>query len=290
MLSFQLVYNPGAAFSLAEEYTWVLTIIAALAVVAITWYAWTVQSRAWAVALGMLLGGAITHLGDRLFREPGFARGHVVDFINYNGYFIGNIADIALVGGAVMIVVISIMGISPPIDLPPMLAAPELFAGWDDEALVSDLHVEYPHGQLHCETTSEGVSHHFHTPQGEARESSPWSANDTRTLVLWATRLASDFHALLPNVLDDITQAAAWHDAGFDLYICEVAEPAQLDLLEIEVEGELLTLPWLGAGTVGHDHIEGENHPIALLWARVRSSAVAASGFIWESTPTHSST
>ncbi|CAO1652382.1 signal peptidase II [Salinibacterium sp. NYA9b] len=112
LLSFQLVYNPGAAFSLAEEYTWVLTIIAALAVVAITWYAWTVQSRAWAIALGMLLGGAITHLGDRLFRDPGFARGHVVDFINYNGYFIGNIADIALVGGAIMIVIISIMGIA----------------------------------------------------------------------------------------------------------------------------------------------------------------------------------
>lgn len=112
LLSFQLVYNPGAAFSLAEEFTWVLTIIAAIAVVAITWYAWTVQSRAWAVALGMLLGGAITHLGDRLFRDPGFARGHVVDFINYNGYFIGNIADIALVGGAIMIVIISIMGIA----------------------------------------------------------------------------------------------------------------------------------------------------------------------------------
>ncbi|WP_231595158.1 signal peptidase II [Salinibacterium sp. SWN1162] len=112
LLSFQLVYNPGAAFSLAEEYTWVLTIIAAIAVVAITWYSLTVQSRAWAVALGMLLGGAITHLGDRLFRDPGFARGHVVDFINYNGYFIGNIADIALVGGAIMIVVISMMGIA----------------------------------------------------------------------------------------------------------------------------------------------------------------------------------
>jgi len=112
LLSFQLVYNPGAAFSLAEEYTWVLTIIAAIAVVAITWYAWSVQSRAWGVALAMLLGGAITHLGDRLFREPGFARGHVVDFINYNGYFIGNIADIALVGGAIMIVIISLMGIA----------------------------------------------------------------------------------------------------------------------------------------------------------------------------------
>lgn len=112
LLSFQLVYNPGAAFSIGEEFTWVLTIIAALAVVAITWYAAQVESRAWAFALAMLLGGAITHLGDRLFRDPGFARGHVVDFINYNGYFIGNIADIALVGGAIMIVVISLMGIA----------------------------------------------------------------------------------------------------------------------------------------------------------------------------------
>jgi len=112
LLSFQLVYNPGAAFSIGEEFTWVLTIIAALAVVAITWYASQVESRAWGIALGMLLGGAITHLGDRLFRDPGFARGHVVDFINYNGYFIGNIADIALVGGAIMIVIISLMGIA----------------------------------------------------------------------------------------------------------------------------------------------------------------------------------
>jgi signal peptidase II len=112
VISFQLVYNPGAAFSIGEEFTWVLTIIAAIAVVAIIRYAWRVESRAWAFALGLLLGGAITHLGDRLFREPGFARGHVVDFINYGGYFIGNIADIALVGGAVMIVIISLMGIA----------------------------------------------------------------------------------------------------------------------------------------------------------------------------------
>ncbi|WP_141991208.1 signal peptidase II [Rhodoglobus vestalii] len=111
-ISWQLIYNPGAAFSIGEEFTWVLTIFAAFAVVAITWYSWRVESRAWAVALGLLLGGAITHLGDRLFRDPGFARGHVVDFINYNGYFIGNIADIALVGGAIMIVIISLMGIA----------------------------------------------------------------------------------------------------------------------------------------------------------------------------------
>lgn len=155
---------------------------------------------------------------------------------------------------------------TPPITLPTALAKPELFADWDDEGQLSDLHVEYKTGQLHLETTSAGVSHHFHTPHGEHRPSSPWRANDTNTLLQWATQLATDFHALLPTVLEDITQAAAWHDAGFDLYICEVEEPVQLELLEIEVEGELLTLPWLGAGTVSHDHIDGENHPIALLW------------------------
>ena len=155
---------------------------------------------------------------------------------------------------------------TPPITLPRALAAPELFADWDDEEQLSDLHVEYGNGQLHLETTNAGVSHHFHTPAGEHRDSSPWSADDTTTLLQWATTLARDFHALLPNLLDDITQAAAWHDSGFNLYICEVEKPVQLELLEIEVEGELLTLPWLGAGSVTHDHIEGENHPIALLW------------------------
>ena len=55
-------------------------------------------------ALDQALGGAISHLGDRLFREPGFARGEIVDFIDYFGFFVGNVADIALVGGAIAIV------------------------------------------------------------------------------------------------------------------------------------------------------------------------------------------
>ena len=150
--------------------------------------------------------------------------------------------------------------------LPARLSAPELFGDWDDDAQVSDLHVEFDRGQLHLETSTSGTEHHFHTPAGEHRSSSPWSIGDTRQLLEWATLVAGDFHALLPNLLDDISQAAAWHDSGFDLYVCEVEEPAQLDLLEIEVEGELMTLPWLGAGGVTHDHIDGENHPIALAW------------------------
>ena len=55
-----------------------------------------------------MLGGAISHLGDRLFREPGFAVGHIVDFIDYSGIFVGNVADIFLVLGAIYLVALSI--------------------------------------------------------------------------------------------------------------------------------------------------------------------------------------
>jgi signal peptidase II len=47
-------------------------------------------------------------LGDRLFREPGFAVGHIVDFIDYSGFFVGNVADIFLVGGAIYLVIASL--------------------------------------------------------------------------------------------------------------------------------------------------------------------------------------
>jgi signal peptidase II len=82
-LSFYLTRNPGAAFSLGEGVTWIFTIALALVAAAIVWLAATrVTSRLWAVALGLLLGGVLGNLTDRLLREPGFAVGHVVDFIN----------------------------------------------------------------------------------------------------------------------------------------------------------------------------------------------------------------
>ncbi len=110
LLRLRLTYNPGAAFSIGTEYTWVLTLFAAAAVVAIGLLARRVASRAWAVGLGLMLGGAATHLLDRLFREPGFARGHVVDFIDY-GPFVGNVADIALVVGVALIFVLSVRNV-----------------------------------------------------------------------------------------------------------------------------------------------------------------------------------
>lgn len=110
LLRLRLTYNPGAAFSIGTEYTWVLTLFAAAAVVAISYLARRVASRAWAVGFGLMLGGAATHLLDRLFREPGFARGHVVDFIDY-GPFVGNVADIALVVGVALIFVLSLRNV-----------------------------------------------------------------------------------------------------------------------------------------------------------------------------------
>jgi len=111
LLQLRLVYNPGAAFSIGSGYTWIFAITAAAAVVAVTVVARRVTSRPWAVALGLVLGGAATHLLDRLFREPGFARGHVVDFIDYAGFFVGNVADVALVIGVGLVMVLNLRGV-----------------------------------------------------------------------------------------------------------------------------------------------------------------------------------
>lgn len=111
LLGLQLTYNSGAAFSFLVNATWVFTIVAALAVVALLWFSRLVGSRSWAVAFGLLLGGAVTHLGDRLFRAPSFGQGHVVDFIAYANWFIGNVADIAIFCGAVLALVLAVAGV-----------------------------------------------------------------------------------------------------------------------------------------------------------------------------------
>lgn len=106
-----LIRNPGAAFSIGNGATWVLTLIAFGVLVVIIRTARRIGSRGWALALGLLLGGAMGNLTDRMVREPGPGRGHVVDFIDYFGLFIGNVADIAIVGAAVVIGVLALRGI-----------------------------------------------------------------------------------------------------------------------------------------------------------------------------------
>ena len=109
-LGLVLVRNPGAAFSFATGQTWIFALIASLVVVIIVRVSRNLASRSWAVALGLVLGGAVGNLIDRLLREPGVLRGHVIDFIDYGGYFVGNVADIAIVLAAAGIIVLSLGG------------------------------------------------------------------------------------------------------------------------------------------------------------------------------------
>ncbi|MBE6481005.1 MAG: signal peptidase II [Actinomyces ruminicola] len=109
-LTLVLVRNPGAAFSFATGQTWIFALIAVIVTAVVIRASRRLGSLWWAVALGLVLGGAVGNLIDRLARAPGVLRGHVVDFIDYGGWFVGNIADIAIVGAAAVIMVLSLRG------------------------------------------------------------------------------------------------------------------------------------------------------------------------------------
>jgi signal peptidase II len=116
ILRLHLTRNPGAAFSLSTGTTWVFTVIAAVVAVVIIRSTRRLGSRWWALALGLLLGGAVGNLLDRLFRAPGFGRGHVVDFIEYLkfpviDFPIFNIADSCIVTAAFLIAWLGLRGV-----------------------------------------------------------------------------------------------------------------------------------------------------------------------------------
>nr|WP_249290949.1 signal peptidase II [Leucobacter manosquensis] len=117
-LRWHFVRNPGAAFSFATGSTWIFTILAAIVVVVILWQIRRLRSTPWGLFLGLLLGGVLGNLTDRLTREPGFPQGHVIDFISTPWMWLGfneaiyNIADIAIVSGMVLFVIISLLGVN----------------------------------------------------------------------------------------------------------------------------------------------------------------------------------
>ncbi|MFY2859026.1 signal peptidase II [Mycobacterium sp. THU-M104] len=109
-VTWTLVRNSGAAFSMATGYTWMLTLIATCVVAGIFWMGRRLVSPWWAVGLGMILGGAMGNLVDRFFRSPGPLRGHVVDFLSVGWWPVFNVADPAVVGGAILLVALSVFG------------------------------------------------------------------------------------------------------------------------------------------------------------------------------------
>lgn len=112
LLKFYLVWNDSAAFSISLGATWVFTIISSVATLVIIWLILRTNSNAWRLTLAVLLAGVVGNLADRLFREPGFPVGKVVDFLQLPFNFpVFNIADICISGSMTIVVVLVMRGI-----------------------------------------------------------------------------------------------------------------------------------------------------------------------------------
>jgi len=108
-----LVRNPGAAFSFATGATVALTIFALIVLGVILYFAPQITSKGWAVVLGLAMGGILGNVVDRIFREPGLLRGHVIDWMQLPNWPVFNIADSAIVIAALVAVVLSARNIPP---------------------------------------------------------------------------------------------------------------------------------------------------------------------------------
>jgi signal peptidase II len=110
-LRFNLIRNPGAAFSLGSDFTPVISTIQILVAIAVVWFSRRLGSAGWAVAFGFLFGGAVGNITDRVFREPSPFHGHVVDFLQLPHWAIFNVADMAVTSAAVLLVIQTLRGI-----------------------------------------------------------------------------------------------------------------------------------------------------------------------------------
>ncbi|MFZ2502179.1 MAG: signal peptidase II [Nocardioides sp.] len=111
LLTLTLVRNPGAAFSTATGLTPLLSLLAAVAIVVVLVLSRRLGSRLWAVGLGLLLAGVSGNFTDRLIREPGPFRGHVIDMLRLPNWPVFNVADICINLAAAVIIVQAVRGI-----------------------------------------------------------------------------------------------------------------------------------------------------------------------------------
>jgi len=133
-LKLKLSHNPGAALSMGTSITWVFAVLALGVSVGIVMMARRLVSRSWALTLGLLLGGALGNLTDRIVRPPGPGRGAVVDFISYGSWFIGNLADVAIVVAMVLMMIGALRGV--PLTAEPTAAGSGLASGQDAEGVL----------------------------------------------------------------------------------------------------------------------------------------------------------
>lgn len=111
VLTLTLTRNPGAAFSIGSGATVLFSAVAVAVVIVIARTARSLASRGWATSLGLLLGGALGNLVDRVFRAPAPFRGHVIDWIQFPHWPVFNLADSAIVTGGLLAAVLVTRGI-----------------------------------------------------------------------------------------------------------------------------------------------------------------------------------
>jgi signal peptidase II len=111
LLVLHLTRNAGAAFSTGTEYTIVQSCFAMLAVFVLLWISLRVRIIGWALALGLLVAGVAGNLTDRLFRDPGPLRGHVIDFLMLPHWPVFNVADMCINVAAGLILLQAFRGI-----------------------------------------------------------------------------------------------------------------------------------------------------------------------------------
>jgi signal peptidase II len=112
-----LTRNGGSAFSRFQGITPVLAIGAIIVTIVLARVLRNANDRLLIVALTLLLGGALGNLMDRIFRAPGFLRGHVVDFVAVGWWPVFNVADSCVTIGAILLIICSLR--QPPRPTPP---------------------------------------------------------------------------------------------------------------------------------------------------------------------------
>jgi signal peptidase II len=113
LLSFTLVRNPGAAFSFATGFSIFFALLALAVVAVVVYYAKQITSSGWQLTAGLLLGGVLGNLTDRIFREPGWLSGHVIDWIQIPNWPVFNLADCAIVTAAAISFALTLRNIPP---------------------------------------------------------------------------------------------------------------------------------------------------------------------------------
>lgn len=104
VLTFRLTHNAGGAFGIGQDLPGLFLAGSLITLVVVMVLARRIQDRSWAIPLGLVLGGGIGNLVDRIFRDTG---GRVIDFIDLQVWPLFNVADSAIMIGVIVLFILS---------------------------------------------------------------------------------------------------------------------------------------------------------------------------------------